>query len=741
MPSLRPSGGRPVGADPLGSLARLVLRFPVRTLALTVCALVVAAVAGAGVGERLYHGGTTAPGAESARAEKVLTTAFRSGGPTVTLVATTAGSVDDPAAVRAGTRLTALARGLPKVVAVRSYWPERIAALRGRDGDAAMVLLRVATSEATAHQDVEPLLERLTGRRGPLEVSATGPTPVGLAIERQSSADLRRMELLAAPLTAAVLVVVFGGVVAAGVALLVGLAAVVGSTAVLSALAGLTTVSVIALNLTTALGFALAVDFSLFVLARYREERARSGDAHDALVETVRTTGRTVVCSALTVIGSMAALLVFPLDMLRSIAYGGMAVVALSALLAITALPAALLLLGPRIDRFSLRRRVRRHGRGGGRWYRLAAGVMRRPVPVVLALGTLLAVLVLPFADARFGTFDDRALPRASTTRQATETLRREFDYAALNPVQVVLPGLDATDRRAGRALDAYARDLSRLEHVTRVETVTGIYRDGRPVDAVDPAAGFAVPAGTWAAVVTDIGPHAAEGARLVRAVRAVAAPVPVLVGGTQAWLADLQDSIRAGLVPALSLITLVTLGLLGWCTRSVVLPLKAFLLNVLSLSATFGVMVLVFQQGFLSEWLGGFTVTGVTDTLVPVLVLCVAFGLSMDYEVLLLSRTVEEHAAGASTRQAVARAVQRTAGLFTASAVVVIVVMSALAASGLLLLKVVGVSVAVAVFVDATLIRLLLAPALMALLGRANWWLPVRRSPDPPPPLPTLPA
>ncbi|MFJ8587965.1 MMPL family transporter [Streptomyces sp. NPDC093595] len=741
MPSLRPSGGRAVKADPLGSLARLVLRFPVRTLALTVCALVVAAVAGAGVGERLYHGGTTAPGAESARAEEVLTTAFRGGGPTVTLVATTAGSVDDPAAVRAGTRLTDLARGLPKVVAVRSYWPERIAALRGRDGDAAMVLLRVATSEATAHQDVEPLLERLTGRRGPLEVSATGPTPVGLAIERQSSADLRRMELLAAPLTAAVLVVVFGGVVAAGAALLVGLAAVVGSTAVLSALAGLTTVSVIALNLTTALGFALAVDFSLFVLARYREERARSGDAHDALVETVRTTGRTVVCSALTVIGSMAALLVFPLDMLRSVAYGGMAVVALSALLAITALPAALLLLGPRIDRFSLRRRVRRHGRGGGRWYRLAAGVMRRPVPVVLVLGTLLAVLVLPFADARFGTFDDRALPRASTTRQATETLRREFDYAALNPVQVVLPGLDATDRRAGRALDAYARDLSRLEHVTRVETVTGIYRDGRPVDPVDPAAGFAVPAGTWAAVVTDIGPHAAEGARLVRAVRAVAAPVPVLVGGTQAWLADLQDSIRAGLVPALSLITLVTLGLLGWCTRSVVLPLKAFLLNVLSLSATFGVMVLVFQQGFLSEWLGGFTVTGVTDTLVPVLVLCVAFGLSMDYEVLLLSRTVEEHAAGASTRQAVARAVQHTAGLFTASAVVVIVVMSALAASGLLLLKVVGVSLAVAVFVDATLIRLLLAPALMALLGPANWWLPVRRSPDPPPPLPTLPA
>ncbi|MFJ8649708.1 MMPL family transporter [Streptomyces sp. NPDC093546] len=703
---------------------------------LTLCALVAAGVAGVGVGDRLYHGGTTPPGAEAARAEHALSTAFRSGVPTVTLVATAAtGSVDDPAAVRAGTRLVARARALPKVVAVRSYWTERPISLRGRDGRSALVLLRIATSEGTAHRDVEPLLRELTGRHGPLEVAATGPTPVGLAIERQSRLDLQRMELLAAPLTAAVLVVVFGGVVAAGLALVVGLAAVVGSAAVLSGLAGFTTVSVIALNLTTALGFALAVDFSLFMLARYREERERTASLHDALLETVRTTGRTVVCSALTVMASMAALLVFPLDMLRSIAYGGMAVVALSGLLALTALPAALLLLGPRIDRLSLRRRRDGTARPAaapekGRWYRLADGVMRRPVPVVLVLGTLLAALVLPFADARFGTFDDRALPEGSPTRQATETLRRDFDHHAVNSVQVVLPGLDAHRAWEAAALDAYARRLSRLEHVTRVETVTGIYHHGRLLGPTHPQVGYASPAGTWAAVVTDIGPHAEEGAAVVRAVRKTPAPGPFMVGGTQAWLADLQDSIRAGLVPALVLITVVTLALLAWCTRSVVLPLKAFLLNVLSLSAAFGVMVLVFQQGFLRGLLGGFAVTGVTDTLVPILVLCVAFGLSMDYEVLLLSRAVEEHAAGASTRVAVARAVQRTAGLFTASAVVVIVVMAALAASGLLLLKVVGVSLAVAVFVDATLIRLLLAPALMALLGRANWWLPVRRTP-----------
>ncbi|MFG3506557.1 MMPL family transporter [Streptomyces sp. NPDC047821] len=724
---------RVLPADPLGALAGLVLRFPVRTLVVTGCTLLLAAVAAVGVGENLYHGGTTPPGAESARADHTLTTAFRSGSPTVTLVATTGASVDDVAAVRAGTRLAERARRLPKVVEVRAYWPHRPAALRGRDGRAALVLLRVAGGEATAHKDVEPLLRELTGRHGPLTVAATGQTPVGLAIERQSRQDLHRTELLAAPLTAAILVVVFGSVVAAGLTLLVGLCAVVGAAAFLSGLSGLTTVSVIALNLTTALGFALAVDFSLFMLARYREERARyreerdPGEAtHQALLATVCSTGRTVVCSALTVIGSLAALLLFPLDMLRSVAYGGIAVVALSALLAITALPAALLLLGPRIDALSVHRRRSWAVPDGGRWYRLAYGVMRRPVPVVLVLGVLLTALVLPFTGARFGTFDDRALPAGSATRQATETVRRNFDHHALSPVQVALPGLDA--RAGAAALEGYARRLSGLEHVTRVETATGTYREGRRVGRPEPGHGYASAAGVWAAVVTDVGPETPEGAQVVRAVRAVSSPVPALVGGTQAWLADLGDAIRGGVVPALSLIAVVTLLLLGWCTRSVVLPVKALVLNVLSLSATFGVMVWVFQEGDLAGRLGGFTATGVTDTVVPVLVLCVAFGLSMDYEVLLLSRTVEEHEAGASTRQAVARAVQHTAGLFTASALVVIVVMAALAASGLLLLKVVGVGLAVAVFVDATVIRLLLAPALMALLGRANWWVPAVR-------------
>ncbi|GEB52031.1 MMPL family transporter [Streptomyces cacaoi] len=706
--------------DPLARLARLTLRRPRLTLLAALCLVLLAGVAGAGVTEQLHHGGTAVEDAESARADETLSRDFHGGSPSVALVATTSGSVDAPDAARAGAELVARARTFPHVVAVHGYWPGRDAALRGRGGHAAVVHVRVTASESEAHERVQPLLDALTGRHGPLQVRATGPSPVRLAIEEQTRDDLVHTELLEAPLVAAVLVVVFGGVVTAGLALMVGLCAMVGAAALLRALNGFTDVSLIALNLATALGFALAVDFSLFLLARYREERARTPDPAAALEATVRRTGRTVTVSALTVIGSLAALLVFPVDMLRSVAYGGIAVVAASAVLALTALPAAVLLLGDRIDALSFRRRRTPRSPGDGRWYRLAHRVMARPVPVVLVLGSLLAVLVLPFGSARFGSFDDRALPGDSPVRQATDTLRSDFDYQALHPVQVALPGLDA--ERDGPELGRYARKMSRIEHVRRVETATGVYRDGQRV--AGPPAGHASPAGVWAAVVTDVGPESTEGTRVVRDVRALPSPAPVLVGGTQAWLVDLQDTLRDRLAPALALIAALTLALLGWSTRSLLLPVKALVLNTVSLTATFGVMVFVFQEGHLHRWLG-FTPTGVTDTLQPVLVLCVAFGLSMDYEVLLLSRTVEEHARGAPTRQAVALAVQRTAGLFTASALIVVVVMAALATSGLMVLKVVGVGVAMAVLIDATVIRLLLAPALMAVTGRANWWLP----------------
>ncbi|MFF4368280.1 MMPL family transporter [Streptomyces sp. NPDC001594] len=715
-------GGGPVV---LGGYA---IRFPVRTLALVLGGTLLAVLAAVVCGGRLSHGGTTAPGAEAARAQALLAAGFPGAGtPTATLVATVAGSVDDAGAVRAGTLLTERARRLPGVVSVRSYWPDRPSALRGRGGRSALVLLDIATTEESALRDVEPVLERLTGRQGPLRVRATGPTAVGLAIERQSREDLRTTELLAVALTAVVLAVVLGSLTPAGLALLVALTAVVCAGSVLHVLARVTEVSVIALNITVALGFALTVDFALLLVTRLREERHRA--AADPLGAAVRAAGRTIACSALTVSCGLAALLVFPLPMLRSLAYGGIAVVALGAGLSVTALPAALALLGRRVEE---RPRPLRYARGadGDRWRRCARAVTRRPAVAAVLAGAVLIALVLPFAGVRFGTFDDRALPAGSDVRGATDVLRRDFDYPALHPVQVVLPASGSRHRLpAGRAaVDAYALRLSLLPHVVRVESATGTHRLGRL--AGPPGDGpYVSPAGARLTVVTDVGPETAEGTAVVRAVRASPAPAPAVVGGTQAWLADLEESVRAGLPWALAVVALTTLVVLGGYTRSVLLPVKALVLNVLSLTAVFGTMVLVFQRGHLRGVLGGFTPTGVTDALVPVLVLCVAFGMSMDYEVLLLSRAVEAYEAGADTREAVAAAVGRTGRLFTASAVVVVVVMGALAASRLVVLKVVGVSLAVAVVVDATLVRLVLAPALMALAGRANWW-PGRRRP-----------
>ncbi|MER6256333.1 MMPL family transporter [Streptomyces sp. NPDC001584] len=382
----------------------------------------------------------------------------------------------------------------------------------------------------------------------------------------------------------------------------------------------------------------------------------------------------------------------------------------------------------------------------------IASQVLRHPVAVLTL--TCLAVL-LALATALFGTqrlthagtatADSESVraeyllssafragspttgPCPPPVRQATAALRQDFDRAALHPVQVVLPAVRLPHDTS--ALDAYARGLSRLAHVDRVETATGSYRRGTRVQAPSSGGPYASAAGVWARLITDVGPETSEGADVVRAVRAIPSPVPVLVGGAQAWLADLQDAIREHLITALLLIAITTLTLIGWYTRSVALPVKALLTNALSLGATLGVMVLIFQQGHLHSWLGIGEVTGVTDTIAPVLILCVAFGLSMDYEVLLLARTVAEHAHGVSTREAVARGIQHTARLFTASALIVIVVMSALTASRLVVLKAIGISIAVAVFIDATIVRLFLVPALMVLSGRFNWWFPFRRS------------
>ncbi|WUH91987.1 MMPL family transporter [Streptomyces sp. NBC_00433] len=720
-------------APATGRLARLArLLVGRRRLALLLVGLVavVAAVAGGGVEGMLSSGGYTPRSAESVSADRLLAQRFHAGAPDLILVARAPGGVSDGAARRAGQALTEQSARAEGVVYARSYWSTGDPTLRSRDGRTALVLVKLAGDEDAAYHRAHDLAPALQGAHGPLDVRITGLSQVNSEAEDQSSKDLTRAELLAAPLTLLILLAAFGSLLAALLPVLVGVAAVLVTYAMLAGLAQVTSVSVFALNITTALGFGLAVDYSLFIISRYREELAAGREVTEAIAAALRTAGRTVLFSALTVALSMAALLVFPLYFLRSLAYAGVLVVVLAALAALVVLPPMLAVIGHRIDRWDVFAPIRRRLPGArepeqGVWHRTAMVVMRRPVAVGGAVAVVLVALALPFLQARFALMDDRVLPRHSDAQVAANVLRDQFREAQTSPDVVVLPDLDAAAQSG--SLAAYAQRLSRVPHTVRVDSAAGGFSAGRQVAPA--AAGYLAPRGegTWLSVLSDTDPSSAAGERHARDVRAVPAPAlgPVLVGGSAATQVDTKDVLARRLPWAGGVIAASMLILLFLFSGSVVIPLKQLVLNVLSLTASFGAMVYVFQDGHLKWLVGDFVSTGRLEVTVPILMFCVAFGLSMDYSVFLLSRIREEYLATGDTTRAVAFGLERTGRLITAAALVVATVLGALATSQLSILKLLGAGLALAVVVDATLVRGLLVPALMRLLGRHNWWAP----------------
>jgi RND superfamily putative drug exporter len=516
--------------------------------------------------------------------------------------------------------------------------------------------------------------------------------------------------------------------VAAALPLSVGVIAVVGTLALLRLLTGFTHVSTFALNLTTAMGLALAIDYSLFIVSRYREELRSGRDSDAAVMRTVQTAGRTVLFSALTVAASLAALLVFPLDFLRSFAYAGIGVVALAAVGATLVLPAVLSALGRRVDLWRLFRPREREVTAGF-WYRRARAVMRRPIPVIVAVVTLLVVLGLPFSRIQLGLTDARVLPAGTPVRAVDSALRADFasdDASALT----VVAGSSGNPPGLGGPIDRYAGSLSRVTGVSRVDALTGTYRGGvRVLGPTAASARFATPTATWLSVVLSVDPLSPASERVVHVVRGAAAPFPVLVGGPSARLVDTKAAILGRLPLALLIIAVTTFVLLFLMVGSLLVPVKALALNILSLSATFGGLVWVFQDGHLSGFLR-FTPTGTISVVIPMLLFCIAFGLSMDYEVFLLSRIKEEYDQSGDNDEAVAVGLERTGRIVTAAAVLLALVYIAFATSGVTVVKVLGLGLALAVVIDAFLIRLTLVPALMRVAGRANWWAPraVRR-------------
>jgi RND superfamily putative drug exporter len=635
---------------------------------------------------------------------------------------------------RRGEDLTRRLAAEPDLAQVASYWSLDAPSLRSQDGRQALVLGRVTGDEEALDERARQLTAAYTADGPDVRVQVGGQIQVFREVGEQVERDLVRAEGIAVPVTLLLLVVVFSSAVAGMLPLAVGGFAIVGTLLLLRLLGDLTDVSIYALNLTTALGLGLAIDYSLFIVSRYREELRAGREPADALLRTMATAGRTVLFSAATVAVSLVALLVFPLYFLRSFGYAGIAVVALAAVGALVVLPALLAVLGRRVDRLRLpiRRRARPTGAppwsspdpSGGFWHRLATGVMRRPLPVAAVVVAFLLLLGTPFLGVRFGLPDDRVLPAGVASRQVADALRTGFAADESSALSVVATGIGDPSGRLPD-IDRYAAALSRLDDVRRVEALSGSYADGRRLQGPSPAATrFAAPDGTWLAVVPSVGSYSPQGEDLVARVRALPAPFGVQVAGPAAQLVDTKASLGAHLPAAAAIIATVTFLLLFLMTGSVVVPVKALVLNLLSLTAVYGAMVFVFQDGHLADVLG-FTATGTIDTSMPVLMFCIAFGLSMDYEVFLLSRIKEEHDRTGDTVAAVAVGLERSGRIVTTAAALLAIVFAAFATSRVSFLQLFGVGTALAVVVDATLIRALLVPAFMRLAGQANWWAP----------------
>lgn len=568
-----------------------------------------------------------------------------------------------------------------------------IARVRPLDGRYLVAFFRPVNAEERKN-GAERLLQRLGGEPG---VLLGGAAVAGSQISELVQRDLLRSELIAFPLLLLLSFWVFRGVVAALLPPLVGAVTVAGTLLVLRGVVELTQVSIFALNLVTGLGLGLAIDYSLLVVSRYREELECSGPGLEALRRTLATAGRTILFSALTVAAALAALMVFPQRFLYSMGIGGILTPLLAAATALVALPAALALLGPRVNALAPAR-WQRPPSGGG-WERLARLVMRRPALVAAGAAGLLIALGLPFLGIRFTGVDAGVLPRETSARLVADAVARDFDPSRTSPVYVAVDG--ATKAQMSR----YAGQLSGLAPLVVPPQRLGAER--WRVDLYSGAKALA-PASR----------------RLVRAVRALDPPFAVSVGGAAAAFEDQQASLKDRLPWALGLVATTTLILLFLLTGSVVLPLKALLMNALTLSAAFGLLVLVFQDGRL-EGLLGYEGQGALESTQPILLFAIAFGLSTDYGVFLLARIKEGWDAGEANADAVAHGLERAGRIVTAAALLFVVAISAFSISRIVFIKELTLGMGVAVALDASIVRALLVPSLMALLGRGNWWAP----------------
>jgi putative drug exporter of the RND superfamily len=687
-------------------LGHLIFKRRKSAVILFVVGILIAGGFGSLAFSRLDSGGYSDPKSDSYKVYEYLTEELKLSDPAVVIIVDSgATDVTDPSVAQKGIALEKKIAQEEGVTKTLSFWTSGgEATLKSADGKAAYILV-YGDGEAFTPESQElgkVMQQKYDGSYEGLTLYAGGVGVVGHAITKKISDDLKIAELISIPLTFILLVLVFGALAASAMPLIVGVAAILGAFFILYLFTLFTTVSIYALNLTTGMGLGLGIDYALLMVNRFREELHRGKNIEDSIVTTMATAGKTVFYSGMTVLVTLLSLTFFPLPFLQSFGYAGVSVVALAVIGALFGLPPILALLGDRIDKGVVRKSAITP-KEDGRWARTARLVMKRPVSAVLVSLVILGVMAAPITGIKFSQGDSRMLPADNKAAFATAQQAERFPGQTGTPIEIII--IDGADKL--EEINTYTQKLGQTAGIVGVVPPAVIGKDVRVV--------------AYQAML----PRTPESQELIQNVRSIESPEGTLVGGVAADYTDSQNGISRTLPWALGWIVLSVLILIFVFTGSIILPIKAVILNFLSLGATMGVLTWVFVDGNLQWLVGSFTVTGTLDTSIVILIAVVVFGLSMDYELFLLSRIREEHLAGKSNVESVAVGLQRSARIITAAAVLLAVVFGAFVTSGVTSIKTMGFGVALAVLLDATIVRGLLVPALMRLFGENNWWAP----------------
>ena len=687
-------------------LGHLIFKRRKSAVILFVVGILVAGGFGSLAFSRLDSGGYSDPKSDSYKVYEYLTEELKISEPAVVIIVDS-GSTDvtDSSVAQKGVALEKKIAQEEGVTKTLSFWTSGgEATLKSADGKAAYILV-YGDGEAFTPESQElgkVMQQKYDGSYEGLTLYAGGVGVVGHAITKKISDDLKIAELISIPLTFILLVLVFGALAASAMPLIVGVAAILGAFFILYLFTLFTTVSIYALNLTTGMGLGLGIDYALLMVNRFREELHRGKNIEDSIVTTMATAGKTVFYSGMTVLVTLLSLTFFPLPFLQSFGYAGVSVVALAVIGALFGLPPIMAILGDRIDKGVVRKSAITP-KEDGRWAQTARLVMKRPVSAVLVSLVILGVMAAPITGIKFSQGDSRMLPADNKAAFATALQSERFPGQTGTPIEIII--IDGADKLV--EINTYTQKLGQTAGIVGVVPPAVIGNDVRVV--------------AYQAML----PRTPESQELIQNVRSIESPEGTLVGGVAADYTDSQNGISRTLPWALGWIVLSVLVLIFVFTGSIILPIKAVILNFLSLGAAMGVLTWVFVDGNLQWLVGSFTETGTLDTSIVILIAVVVFGLSMDYELFLLSRIREEHLAGKSNVESVAVGLQRSARIITAAAVLLAVVFGAFVTSGVTSIKTMGFGVSLAVLLDATIVRGLLVPALMRLFGENNWWAP----------------